>query len=183
MRKSILAALGAVALVGTSTAANAAVLVLSTTTTPIVSPPASGTFGNSFNPATIGMFTDTYNFVLGGSALTNASLITLSLSGGNNIDFTCPTCLVQMDSTPFTLDHSGSYDVFTLNPTVLGATSHVLTIKGNITAGPSASYSGTINFNTVPVPEPATWALMLLGFAGIGMAMRRRRAPAFAQLA
>jgi hypothetical protein len=25
------------------------------------------------------------------------------------------------------------------------------------------------------VPEPGTWALMLLGFGGIGMAMRRRR--------
>ena len=28
---------------------------------------------------------------------------------------------------------------------------------------------------TPPVPEPATWAMMLLGFGGIGMAMRRRR--------
>jgi hypothetical protein len=26
------------------------------------------------------------------------------------------------------------------------------------------------------VPEPATWGMMLLGFAGIGLAMRRRRA-------
>ena len=36
---------------------------------------------------------------------------------------------------------------------------------------------------TVAVPEPATWAMMLVGFAGIGMAMRRRRSPALAQLA
>lgn len=28
---------------------------------------------------------------------------------------------------------------------------------------------------TPPVPEPATWGMMLLGFAGIGMAMRRSR--------
>jgi hypothetical protein len=33
------------------------------------------------------------------------------------------------------------------------------------------------------VPEPATWAMMLLGFGGIGMAMRRRRNPALAQVA
>lgn len=26
-----------------------------------------------------------------------------------------------------------------------------------------------------PVPEPATWAMMLLGFGGIGLAMRRKR--------
>jgi hypothetical protein len=36
-----------------------------------------------------------------------------------------------------------------------------------------------------PVPEPATWAMMLLGFGGIGMAMRRSRRgkPALAQIA
>jgi hypothetical protein len=34
-----------------------------------------------------------------------------------------------------------------------------------------------------PVPEPATWAMMLLGFGGIGMAMRRRRRPAMMQIA
>jgi hypothetical protein len=28
---------------------------------------------------------------------------------------------------------------------------------------------------TTPVPEPATWAMMLLGFGGVGMAMRRSR--------
>jgi PEP-CTERM motif len=32
-----------------------------------------------------------------------------------------------------------------------------------------------IPLNRTGVPEPATWAMMLLGFGGIGMAMRRRR--------
>ena len=37
---------------------------------------------------------------------------------------------------------------------------------------------------TPPVPEPATWAMMLLGFGGIGMAMRRgRRTAKLPQLA
>ena len=61
------------------------------------------------------------------------------------------------------------------------------------TAGSWANYSGDfkidwngsannydlvsriITAQTPPVPEPATWAMMLLGFGGIGMAMRRRR--------
>ena len=33
---------------------------------------------------------------------------------------------------------------------------------------------GTLNL--APVPEPATWAMMLVGFAGIGIASRRKRA-------
>lgn len=34
-----------------------------------------------------------------------------------------------------------------------------------------------------PVPEPGTWAMMLLGFGAAGFAMRRRRAPILAQAA
>jgi hypothetical protein len=41
--------------------------------------------------------------------------------------------------------------------------------------------SGNLTF--IPVPEPATWAMMLVGFAGIGLAMRRQRRPALAQVA
>jgi hypothetical protein len=33
------------------------------------------------------------------------------------------------------------------------------------------------------VPEPASWALMLLGFGSIGLALRRRRRPTLTQLA
>jgi len=33
------------------------------------------------------------------------------------------------------------------------------------------------------VPEPSTWAMMLLGFGGMGMTMRRRRSQRLMQLA
>lgn len=38
-------------------------------------------------------------------------------------------------------------------------------------------------YATGAVPEPATWAMMLLGFGAIGMASRRSRKPVLAQIA
>jgi hypothetical protein len=44
--------------------------------------------------------------------------------------------------------------------------------------------SGNASFYPGSVPEPATWAMMLIGFGGIGMTMRRRRSSmALAQVA
>ncbi len=45
------------------------------------------------------------------------------------------------------------------------------------------SSSATLFTSVAPVPEPATWAMMLVGFAGIGVSMRRRRRVPLAQLA
>jgi len=39
------------------------------------------------------------------------------------------------------------------------------------------------NVNAPAVPEPASWALMLLGFGGIGLLARRRRRSVFEQIA
>jgi hypothetical protein len=64
---------------------------------------------------------------------------------------------------------------------------------GNLVAGQWYTFRYTANMATAgnisgnaafyPVPEPGTWALMLLGFGGIGMAMRRRRRPTLVQVA
>lgn len=37
--------------------------------------------------------------------------------------------------------------------------------------------SGTVTAATAAVPEPATWAMMLVGFAAIGLGMRRKQRP------
>jgi hypothetical protein len=43
----------------------------------------------------------------------------------------------------------------------------------------NGSYGGNLTFTpNSAVPEPATWAMMLLGFAGIGFQLRRKRSNA-----
>jgi hypothetical protein len=71
----------------------------------------------------------------------------------------------------------------TINGYVYSVTNNPLSL-----VPPNSCIQGLCGFTTIQgqvaaVPEPATWALMLLGFGGIGMAMRRRRRPAFAQIA
>ena len=52
----------------------------------------------------------------------------------------------------------------------------------NFTGGNGSNFNGTANL--AAVPEPATWAMMLVGFGAMGVAMRRRRSTAtLAQLA
>eukprot|EP01041_Mallomonas_annulata_P019365 gene19365-38671_t len=48
-------------------------------------------------------------------------------------------------------------------------------------AGISDTLGGYVdNIRLTAVPEPATWAMMILGFGGVGAALRRRRASALA---
>jgi hypothetical protein len=59
-------------------------------------------------------------------------------------------------------------------------TTHTLTL----TNGQGSSNAQIFGTGGSAVPEPATWAMMLLGFAGIGVSMRRRRPkPTLMQIA
>ena len=49
--------------------------------------------------------------------------------------------------------------------------------------GGSVTAFAKIGSGVPAVPEPATWAMMLVGFGGIGLAIRRKRVPAHAQVA
>ena len=51
-----------------------------------------------------------------------------------------------------------------------------LTAGVAITRSTAGTSTGDLNFVVGAVPEPGTWGLMLLGFGGIGLAMRRRKA-------
>lgn len=49
--------------------------------------------------------------------------------------------------------------------------------------GPTAPTRFTPLYATAPVPEPASWAMLIAGFAGVGAALRRRRTASSTALA
>jgi hypothetical protein len=192
MRKLLFAAIAGAALACGSTAANAAALV---TNPDSLTPPASALFGNTFNGVAPGTFSDTFAFTIGGTdpASANAEVSTIAFMGSQNVSFidgaTCPTCsiFIDVDDAAHRFIQTGfdpNPEVWDLvAPLVLAAGEHTIFVNGQLT-GPSGAYAGTLNIQAVQgVPEPATWALMLLGFGGVGMVLRRRRRPALAQLA
>ena len=83
---------------------------------------------------------------------------------------------VQLFATP----NAGTNTLTLQTGNLLAGTTYRFQYSANM--GSAGSLSGNGTFYPA-VPEPATWAMMLLGFGGIGFAMRRRRQPALTQIA
>jgi hypothetical protein len=87
---------------------------------------------------------------------------------------------VSFGSMPLVTDTSdGVHSFWTLNSFTVMATptSENLVFASQPVAGSAPSYGNELtNVSLTLVPEPATWALMLVGFGGMGAALRRRPA-------
>jgi hypothetical protein len=75
---------------------------------------------------------------------------------------------------------SGTANIFDLliNYSITGGTGRFLNASGAFTGSGTANTStrpSIVSLNFSAVPEPATWAMMLLGFGVVGASMRRRR--------
>ena len=105
--------------------------------------------------------------------------LTLNTSS-SGIDFT--SAILTGPGGPYELDEefdNGVSEFWQVSSLFLEAGQYTLTIMGDNRS--TGSLGGTITINAVP--EPGSWAMMLLGFGAAGYAMRRRRAPVFAHAA
>jgi hypothetical protein len=125
----------------------------------------SGTFG--YNNLVAGSFDNTFTFDVGSLPGTAGGTISsIRVSSLTDIDFTS----VTLNGEDFDIDSTGTVEFRHITLPV-SAGLQTINVKG--TSGGNASYDGVISF--APVPEPATWAMMVGGFGLVGGAMRRRK--------
>jgi len=167
MRKTLLAAAAAVAVLGLAPAANASVSIDCPGFTgqgycTFSEGDGTGTFADSF--PTSQAFDDSFT-------LTLTSTYELSITATNTADVGGPISFSSAELLDSSMNSLGTILFGAVpNTFTLDAGTYTLHFAGAATA--SASYSGTIDI--AAVPEPATWAMMVAGIAAVGVAMRRR---------
>ncbi|MEO7411612.1 MAG: FxDxF family PEP-CTERM protein [Sphingomicrobium sp.] len=139
---------------------------------------AGGTFTSGFSESVLtNPFTETLNFTTTTSGLLSIFVGSTATTAENDTDFTSVflsgTGLVGNILIPQVL--GDPTEIRSLAGLGIGAGNFTLTVQG--TPGTqNGSFGGSVAFVAQSaVPEPATWAMMLMGFGGIGVAMRRRR--------
>lgn len=166
MPKVLSAAMLALAVCVAAPAAHAATFL--TFGPPAPNSALAGTFGN--NSVTDAVFSDVYNFMLPVAGATSASFSTIGTDPMTNINFTSAT----LNGVSITLSPNGVFEFGQLIGLATARGAQQLVING--TSGGVGSYGGTLSFVPALVPEPAAWALMIMGFGGVGSLARRRRA-------
>ena len=170
MKKLLLSMTAGVAAIAMAPAANAA------QTLTITGP--SGTFGD--DTVLGGAFTRTFSFLTPAGFNLASATISSVMTGDNNLtnlDFSS----VTLNGTQFSTIASGVTEFRNLlNQNIVPGATNNLVVAGN--SGGAGSFSGTLSFAAVSaVPEPATWAFMLVGFGAVGYSMRKRPAYKLAQ--
>ncbi|MFL6785506.1 MAG: FxDxF family PEP-CTERM protein [Sphingomicrobium sp.] len=154
--------------------------------------PVTATIGNTPNVggtvATPVNFSDDFQFTIGppgggliGTGSGSLATSTSVLLSATDLDLTS----ILVNGTPITITRTGGTatnglieTAGTANvPIFSGQLNHI--VVNGVSRG-FGSYGGNLTF--LPVPEPATWMMMLLGFGAIGLSIRKRKSV-IAQLA
>ena len=175
MRRIILGLVGASAL-AVGSAAGAAVTVDSSTLVYDGPTTVADVTVIGFTDANLSSPTFSENLILT-NTLAGLYSITLTTSSPG-VDFT--SAILSGLGGPYNLveiNDDGTNEFWRLaNPITLDPSTYTLTING--TNNSAGSLGGSITISS-PIPEPGTWAMMLIGFGAVGLLYRRRR-PALA---
>lgn len=191
MRKLMFALMGTAALFSAS-AASAAVTIGTTGSTCSPAPPSLTCTSTSVptdllgNPnkvefdttnAAAGTFTSFFNFTL-------TSPMSAAFSATTATNPASQVTLLELLLNGVSIYSSGGTgnSLNLLTNTLAAGPSNNYQFRYTVTLATAGDVSGPASFYTA-VPEPATWGLMLLGFGGLGMVLRRRRRPGLAQIA
>ncbi len=130
----------------------------------------SANLGNTITSK--GAFTDTFNFLLPTNGVGGGSVTTVAAKfhGPTDLDFT--SVLINGAAATISKSVNGIVEIASGAGIMLSAGANTILVSG-ISRG-NGSYGGSIAF-TPSVPETATWGMMILGFVGMGAAMRYRR--------
>jgi len=141
-------------------------------------------FGRDLTAYSVGdLFTDRFTFTSGNLSNFVGGVISVSPGAGplKNIDI---TGLSLYNAAGLVLGGSnhgnGAADVWTINSMgPLSAGSYYLQVSGTVLSANDASYAGHLTL--APVPEPATYGMMLGGLGVLGFLARRRKQQADTQ--
>jgi len=173
MKKAIYLAAAATAIFAMAPSAQAATYVCGTDAACTFSetPYGTGGYGLSVFRDTP-TFDDYFQFTL-----SQAYKLTVSLTSGSGIfNYDVRELLEgsEAGSQLGTFTNTGEDGQLVLS---VGAGTYLVHVKGALASGLNGgTYNGTIELN--PVPEPASWAMMIAGIAAVGFTMRRRATTA-----
>ncbi len=153
--------------------------------------PTSANYGNTFSAPTSEIFFDNYTFTLGVPA--SFSSVTASIDLGSFLGIKDLSARLYagsgafIDTTPIVLNWSvpfspgasltGSTTLISLSS--LAAGTYTMQIRGNVFGTSGGSYSGVLNAAPVsPVPEPATYGMLLAGLGLVALASRKKNTAA-----
>jgi len=180
MKHLLLAAAAAAALIAAAPAASATVI-------PIVftfASDGSGTADFGDKGIMTSSFSDTFTFTLP-TGFASGSLTTVLTGASTDVAFTT----VTLNGTPLAISQSGVVDTRSLVNASVTSGPQQLVVAGNVNPGSpvngpfNGAFGGSLSFAPGGVPEPASWALMIMGFGGLGAVLRTKRRSPIAALA
>lgn len=170
--------LAALALVGATAGANLAHAADISQSTAAALTGNTAHFGRDLTIYSAGdVFSDRYTFTSGNINGLVGGVISVSPGAGpfRNIDITDLSLYNASGLVAGGISHgNGAADVWTIKSMgPLSADNYYLQVSGTVMSGSDASYAGHLTL--APVPEPATYGMMLGGLGVLGFLARRRK--------